>query len=320
MKPTTSNLQAMKLEEAANALGHDLETGLPIEPISIIDKPLMERNPPRNDAFPDIADKATKNQVDTFLKEAIENNHPKQLYSVFCFMLKHEYTPEQIFRALAHIHKGGPDMEAGLLEWALLHDEKKIKGIKGKALFVAIYLQNHNESFKTTIDTLEMSKKHKKGVPHDFREAMADMEITAWLGYMQDEQKQGIPPKVIMNQLEQLSDQGIWSRDLAQFGVPIGTAFFREKACSAMEHGQFSDAFKSLDQAIHLPDENPQDTYSLYGTCISQVVHHPHFQSHVTEQQVDALFQKIDQLHKKEFWNEELKQAQKTLISLMPNH
>ena len=316
MKPTASNLHAMKLEEAANALGHDLETGLPIEPVSIIDKPAPERKPTCHDDFPEIAEKATKNQVDGFLKQSIENNHPKQLYSVFSFMLKHEYTPEQIIRALGHIHKGGPDMEPGLLEWSLSHQDVKNKGIKGKALFVAIFIQTRNEHFKAAIDTLQLSKKHRKGVPHDFTEAMNDLEIEAWLGFMQDEQKQGTTPEVILNQLEQLCDQGIWSRDLAQFGVPIGAAYFREKAFQSMEKGQFSDAFKSLDKAIHLPEENPEDTYCLYSNCISRVIHHPQFQSQLTEQLTEALFHKIDQLQKKEFWNDELKTAQKVLLSL----
>ena len=195
MKPTASNLHAMKLEEAANALGHDLETGLPIEPVSIIGKPVLERKPTCHDDFPAIAEKATKNQVDGFLKQAIENNHPKQLYSVFSFMLEHEYTPEQIIRALGHIQKGGADMEPGLLEWGLYHEDEKIKGIKGKALFVAIFIQVRNEHYKAAIDTLELSKKHRKGVPHDFTEAMSDLEIEAWLGFMEDEQKQGAAPR-----------------------------------------------------------------------------------------------------------------------------
>ena len=318
MKPTASNLHAMKLEEAANALGHDLETGLPIEPVSIIDKPVLERKPACHDDFPAIAEKATKNQVDGFLKQAIENNHPKQLYAVFSFMLEHEYTPEQIIRALGHIHKGGPDMEPGLLEWGLSHENAKIKGIKGKALFVAIFIQARNEHYKAAIDTLELSKKHRKGVPHDFTEAMGDLEIEAWLGFMEDEKKQGTSPKIILDHLEQLCEQGIWSRDLARFGVPVGAAWFREQALEAMQQGQYSDAFKSLEKAIKLPEDNPEDTYSLYSNCISQVIHHPRFQTQMTEQLTEALFQKIDQLHKKEFWNEELKLAQKTLLSLTP--
>ena len=316
MNPSASNLQAMKLEEAANALGHDLETGLPTEPVSIIEASVLERQSPRDDEFPEIAEKATKNQVDCFLKQAIESNHPKQLYAVFTFMLKHEYTPEQIIRALGHIHKNGLDMEPGLLEWSLCHSDKKNKGIKGKALFVATYIQAHSEHYKAAIDTLELSKKHRKGVPHDFTEAMADLEIESWLGYMKDERSQGVPPKIILNQLEQLSEQGVWSRDLAQFGVPVGAAYFREQANNAMGQGQYSEAFKSLEQAFHLPESDPQDTYSLYGHCISQVVHHPHFQNNVTDKQAEALFQKIDQLHKKEFWNEELMLAHRTLLSL----
>ena len=318
MKPTASNLHAMKLEEAANALGHDLETGLPIEPVSIIDKPILERKPTCYDDFPSIAEKSTKNQVDGFLKQAIENNHPKQLYAVFNFMLEHEYTPEQIIRALGHIHKGGPDMEPGLLEWGLTHEDKKVKGIKGKALFIAIFIQTKSEHYKAAIDTFDLSKKHRKGVPHDFTEAMGELEIEAWLGFMEDEQKQGSSPKVILDQLEHLCEQGIWSRELAQFGVPVGAAWFREQALKSMEQGQYSDAFKSLENAIHLPEDNPEDTYSLYSNCISQVIHHPQFQTQMTEQLTDALFNKIDQLHKKAFWNDELKLAQKTLLSLTP--
>ena len=318
MKPSASNLRAMKLEEAANALGHDLETGLPTEPVSIIDQPLPERKPPCNDEFPEIAEKATKNQVDGYLKQAIENNHPKQLYAVFTFMLKHEYTPEQIIRALVQIHKSGLDMEPGLLEWSLSHSDPKDKGIKGKALFIAIYIQSHSEHFKAAIDTLELSKKHRRGVPHDFVEAMADLEIEAWLGYMKDERREGTSPKVILDQLEHLSEQGVWSRDLAQFGVPVGAAYFREQASQAMLQGHYSEAFKSLEQALHLPETDPKDTYSLYGHCISQVVHHPHFQNNVTDRQVEALYHKIEQLYKKTFWNEELMLAQKTLQALDP--
>ena len=318
MKPTASDLQAIKLEEAASALGHDIETGLPIRPVAVVEQPLPERKPPCHDDFPEIAEKATKNQVDTYLKQSIENNHPKQLYAVFTFMLKQEYTPEQVIRALNQIHKGGPDMEPGLLEWSLLHQAPKKPGIKGKALFVAIFIQTHSENYKAAIDTLELSRKHRKGVPHDFQEAMNDLEIEAWLGYMEDEQKQGVEPSVILGQLEDLCDQGIWSRDLAQFGVPVGAAFFREQANQAMTQGHYSDAFKSLDKAFHLKEENPEDTYTLYTQCISQVVHHPQFQSQLSEQLSDALFHKIDQLQKKAFWNEELKLAQKTLLSLSP--
>ncbi|WP_062266105.1 hypothetical protein [Endozoicomonas arenosclerae] len=259
----------------------------------------------KNSPYPGLSEKMTRAELSQKIKDAVAQNQTELLQFLFCFMLVNDYTPEQINQELEYIHTNNPDIQSALVQWGDDPKEKKKLKIAGKAAFISVVIHNSNKSYALAIKAIERFKSFKDA-PHEFAETVDELEINSWLGLLNHELESQVPLSNIMRQLEALRLKHIWSKDLALFAIPVTTAFFREQAANKLLDGDFTGAYRDLEQALRLPEEDKSATYQAYADCIVRQVNDPLFRSRATKADLEKLSAKMEYLHEVDFWTPEL--------------
>ncbi|KEQ19243.1 hypothetical protein [Endozoicomonas numazuensis] len=255
--------------------------------------------------YPGLSEKMTRAELSQKIKDAVAQNQTELLESLFCFMLVNEYTPEQINQELDYIRANNPAIQDSLIRWSEEPKEKKKLKIAGKAVFVAVVIHHASGSFAPAIKAVEKFKSFKDA-PHEFAEAVDELEISSWLGLLNHELDNQVPLTNIMRQIEALRLKHIWSKDLAVFAIPVTTAFFREQANEKLLDGDFIGAYRDLEQALKLSEEDKSATYQAYADCIVRQVNDPLFRSRASKKDLEKLSAKMEYLHDVDFWTPEL--------------
>ncbi|MGI9283216.1 MAG: hypothetical protein ACR2PX_26795 [Endozoicomonas sp.] len=267
-----------------------------------IDNVMLEDS---NSPYPGLSEKMTRAELSQKIKDAVAQNQTELLESLFCFMLVNEYSPEQINQELDYIRANNPAIQDSLIRWSDEPKEKKKLKIAGKAAFVGVVIHHGNGSFAPAIKAIERFKSYKDA-PHEFADFIDELEIGSWLGLLNHELDNQVPLTNIMRQLEALRLKHIWSKDLALFAIPVTTAFFREQSSEKLLDGDFIGAYRDLEQALKLPEEDKSATYQAYADCIVRQVNDPLFRSRATKDDLEKLNAKMEYLHEVDFWTPEL--------------
>lgn len=258
-----------------------------------------------NSPYPGLSEKMTRAELSQKLKDAVAQNQIKLLESLFCFMLVNEYSPEQINQELDYIRANNPAIQDSLIRWSEEPKGKKKLKIAGKAAFIAVMIHYGNGSFVPAIKAIE--RFYALGdAPHEFTEAIDEIQISSWLGLLNHELENQVPLKNIIRQLEALRLKHIWSKDLAMFAIPVTTAYFREQAKEKLLDGDFIGTYRDLEQALRLPEEDKSETYQAYADCIVRQVNDPLFRSRAIKPELEKLSAKMEYLHEVDFWTPEL--------------
>ncbi|WP_252176927.1 hypothetical protein [Endozoicomonas sp. 4G] len=264
---------------------------------------IMSKN--TNSPYPGLSDKMTRAELSQKLKSAVAQGQTELLNSLFCFMMVNEYTPEQINQELDYIRANNPALHDSLIRWSEEPKGKKKLKIAGKAAFIGVVIHYNNGSFVAAIKAIEQFNAFGDA-PHEFTEAVDELEIGSWLGLLNHELENQVPLKTMMRQLEALRLKHIWSKDLALFAIPVTTAFFREQASEKLLDGDFIGTYRDLEQALRLPEEDKSDTYQAYADCIVRQVNDPLFHSRASKADLEKLNAKMEYLHDVDFWTPEL--------------
>ena len=267
-----------------------------------IDNVMLEDS---NSPYPGLSEKMTRAELSQKIKDAVAQNQTELLESLFCFMLVNEYSPEQINQELDYIRANNPAIQDSLIRWSDEPKEKKKLKIAGKAAFVGVVIHHGNVSFAPAIKAIERFKSYKDA-PHEFSDFIDELEIGSWLGLLNHELDNQVPLANIMRQLEALRLKHIWSKDLALFAIPVTTAFFREQSSEKLLDGDFIGAYRDLEQALKLSEEDKSATYQAYADCIVRQVNDPLFRSRATKDDLEKLNAKMEYLHEVDFWTPEL--------------
>ncbi|WP_257280065.1 hypothetical protein [Endozoicomonas sp. ISHI1] len=258
-----------------------------------------------NSPYPGLSEKMTRAELSQRLKDAVAKDQTELLESLFCFMLVNEYTPEQINQELDYIRANNPAIQDSLIRWSEEPKGKKKLRIAGKAAFIGVVIHYSNKSFVPAIKAIEQFNAFGDA-PHEFAEAIDELEIRSWLGLLNHELENQVPLKNIMRQLEALRLKHIWSKDLAVFAIPVTTAFFREQANEKLLDGDFTGTYRDLEQALRLPENDKSATYQAYADCIVRQVNDPLFRSRAIIADLEKLSAKMEYLHDVDFWTPEL--------------
>ena len=266
---------------------------------------LEASSPTPSSEYPKITDKITRAEISQRIKDSVAHNDNGLLESLFNFMLVNDYTPEQIEQEIDYIGLTNPPLLSVLVTWSEQAKDKKKLKILGKAAFLAVVIYSNNKEHTAAIKVIERFKSFNDA-PHEFTEAVDNREIESWLGLLQHELDNQVPLTNIMRQLEALRLKHIWSKDLAVFAIPITTAYFRELATDKMLNGDYISAYRDLEQALKLPEEDRTATYQSYADCIVKQINDPLFRSRASKEDLLKLGAKMEYLHDVDFWTPEL--------------
>ncbi len=256
-------------------------------------------------ALPKVTDRVTRAELSQRIKDAVAVGNSEHLHCYFNFMLVNEYTPEQLVQEIDYTRIHNEPMLKALVHWTEQVQQQKKQKTAGKATYLAIVIQHEEKRYVLTLRTIEKYKKFNDA-PHEFTEAIDLLEISSWLGLFQQELDSQVPYETVLKQLEALRQKHIWSKDLAVFAIPVTTAYFREQSVEKLVTGNYTAAYRDLEQALQLPEEDKSATYQAYASCIAKQINDPLFRARATPSDLDKLDAKMEYLTNVDFWSPEL--------------
>ncbi|WP_153766064.1 hypothetical protein [Endozoicomonas sp. OPT23] len=256
-------------------------------------------------ALPKVTDRITRAELSQRIKDSVAVGNSEHLHCFFNFMLVNEYTPEQLVQEIDYTRAQNEPMLKTLVQWTEQVQQHKKQKTAGKATYLAIVIQHAENRFAQTLRTIEKYKKFADA-PHEFTEAVDLLAISSWLGLLQQEQDSNVPNETILKQLEALRQKHIWSKELAQFAIPVTTAYFRDQSIEKLATGNYTGAYRDLEQALQLPEEDKSMTYQAYASCIARQINDPLFRARAKDKDLEKLEAKMEFLTDVDFWSPEL--------------
>ena len=258
-----------------------------------------------NKALPKVTDRVTRAELSQRIKDAVAEGNSEHLHCYFNFMLVNEYTPEQLVQEIDYTRLHNEPMLKALVHWTEQVQQHKKQKTAGKATYLAIVIAHANKRFAPTLKTIEKYKQ-LGDAPHEFTEAIDLLEISSWLGLLQQQLDSNISNETILKQLEALRQKHIWSKELARFAIPVTTAYFREQSIEKLSTGNYTGAYRDLEQALQLPEEDKSATYQAYASCIARQINDPLFRARAKDKDLEKLEAKMEFLTEVDFWSPEL--------------
>lgn len=259
--------------------------------------------------------KLTRAQLSQQIKQAVADNDVDKLQVLFIYMLTHEYTPEQLDQELDYLSANNPALLEALIQWSPKPGEQKKLKIIGKLAYLAISAHFKADKFSEALKAIQALKAKDNDAPHEFKEAIQVLEEQSWLGHMQTFQgRKTIPEQVKV--LEALRQSGIWSKEIAQFGIPIMAAYFRELANDCMDEGKFNAAYHHLESARKLPEPDQEKTNEKFQEYFQRQINDVLFQQRATLEDIQEITARLNLLQHRGIQSQDLSLLRMTLQDL----